>query len=340
MKAAVLRELKHPLVIEDVAVPELGADDVLVETRSCGICRTDLHIQDGLAYVPKLPHIPGHEPAGIVSAVGARVKDIQIGQRVVPHLFFTCGHCACCRTGRDAQCMHVDGVLGVTRPGAFAEYFAAPARNLLPLPEEVGFEAGGLASCAGVTAVHAYRRARLGVNDTAVVLGAGGIGLILTQILKAAGARVVVVSRSEQSLMMAAEYDADLMLLSETPDVVEQIEAFTGGAGARMRVRVRRYRRHNAPGPPCLPLAADKSSSWGKSPNSRPSKPFRSRAELKIIGSRSAVPRQDAADAPGHDGRRHHSSADRSPSALDEINEAPTLLRGGQAPGRNGVTIP
>lgn len=126
MKAAVLRKLKQPLAIEEVAMPAIGPDDVLVETHACGICRTDLHIQDGLAYVPKLPHILGHEPAGVVASVGSRVRDIQVGQRVVPHLFVTCGRCANCRAGRDAQCLHSGGVLGVTLPGAFAEYFAAP----------------------------------------------------------------------------------------------------------------------------------------------------------------------------------------------------------------------
>ena len=232
MKAAVLRQLKQPLVIEDVHVPEIGPDDVLVETHSCGICRTDLHIQDGLAYVPSLPHIPGHEPAGVVTAIGSRVRNVQVGQRVVPHLFVTCGQCSL--LPQRARCtVHARrGRAGRHAAGAFAEYFAVPARNLLTLPDEVGFDAGGLVSCAVVTAVHAYRRARIGVNDTVVVLGAGGIGLILTQLLKAAGARVVVVSRAEQSLRMAAEYDADLMLLANAPESAEEIREFSAGEGA------------------------------------------------------------------------------------------------------------
>ena len=76
MKAAVLRETGKPFVIEDVPVPQIGLDEVLIEARTCGICRTDLHIQDGLAYVPSLPHIPGHEPAGVVAEVGsARLRE-------------------------------------------------------------------------------------------------------------------------------------------------------------------------------------------------------------------------------------------------------------------------
>jgi propanol-preferring alcohol dehydrogenase len=87
MKAALLREIGKPLVIEDVPLPELGPGEVLVKVHTCGICRTDLHIQDGLAYVPSLPHIPGHEPAGVVAQTGSGVTSITVGQRVAPHLF-------------------------------------------------------------------------------------------------------------------------------------------------------------------------------------------------------------------------------------------------------------
>ena len=76
MKAAVLYEIGNPLRIEEVPTPKIGPDEVLVETRSCGICRTDLHVYDGLAYIPELPHIPGHEPAGVVADVGKNVTGL------------------------------------------------------------------------------------------------------------------------------------------------------------------------------------------------------------------------------------------------------------------------
>ncbi len=103
MKAAVLTEIGKPFVVEDVEEPHIRADEVLIETRSCGICRTDLHIQDGFAYVPHLPHVPGHEPAGIVVDVGRDVEAIAVGQRVVPHLFVNNGDCRYTRTGQHAQ---------------------------------------------------------------------------------------------------------------------------------------------------------------------------------------------------------------------------------------------
>ncbi|MFN8007216.1 MAG: alcohol dehydrogenase catalytic domain-containing protein [Terriglobia bacterium] len=187
MKAALFRELGKPLNVEDVPKPTIGPDEVLIETRTCGICRTDLHILDGLAYIPKLPHIPGHEPAGIIAEVGKGVTQLKPGQRVVPHLFLTCGQCYYCRTGKDSLCTNIKGILGVTLPGGFAEYFVAPAGNLFVLPDNVPFETGGLVSCAVITAVHAFRRTRLRPSDTAVIVGGGGIGQLLLQILKATG---------------------------------------------------------------------------------------------------------------------------------------------------------
>lgn len=87
MKAGILKAIGSPLVVEEMPIPRIGPDEVLIETHTCGICRTDIHILDGLAYVPSLPHILGHEPAGVVVEVGREVTGIRPGQRVVPHLF-------------------------------------------------------------------------------------------------------------------------------------------------------------------------------------------------------------------------------------------------------------
>jgi propanol-preferring alcohol dehydrogenase len=232
MKAFVLRRTGVRLEPADLPVPAIGPTEVLVETRTCGICRTDLHIQDGLAYVPALPHVPGHEPAGVVAAVGGEVAGLRPGQRVVPHLFVACGRCRYCVEGRQAQCLAVAGIIGVTLPGGFAEYFAAPARNLVPIPDGVGFDAAGLVSCAVITAVHAWRRASVSPGQTAVVLGAGGIGLILVQILRHAGLRVAALSRSETSLSLALQQGAELAVSLAAPDAAAQVRGFAGGDGA------------------------------------------------------------------------------------------------------------
>ncbi|MFD0889927.1 alcohol dehydrogenase catalytic domain-containing protein, partial [Streptosporangium algeriense] len=161
MRAALLTGIGGPLEIREVPVPAVGPDEVLVRTLSSGVCRTDLHIQDGLAYVPGLPHIMGHEPAGVVVERGREVPEafaVEIGEVVVPHLFVAERECRFTRAGADAQALHLRGIIGVTLPGGFAEYFAVPARNLLKVPEGLDPRIAGLSSCAVVTALHAYRR--------------------------------------------------------------------------------------------------------------------------------------------------------------------------------------
>src|SRR5215831_2005845 len=105
MKAAVMRQVREPLSMEEVPLPVIGPEEVLVETRTSGICGTDLHILDGHGYVPALPHILGHEPSGVVAEVGRNVTRLRPGDRVVPHLFITCERCYYCRVGRHQQCL-------------------------------------------------------------------------------------------------------------------------------------------------------------------------------------------------------------------------------------------
>ena len=144
VKAALMRAVRQPLSVRDIPAPSIAPDEVLIETRTCGICGTDLHILEGHGYVPALPHILGHEPSGVVSEVGSAVTGLAPGDRVVPHLFIGCEECFYCRTGRHQQCGALKGIIGVLSNGAFAEYFKAPARNLYKLPEAVPFDEGGL----------------------------------------------------------------------------------------------------------------------------------------------------------------------------------------------------
>ena len=231
MRAAVLREIGKPLSVEEVPRPVPGPDEVLVATRTCGICRTDLHIQDGLAYVPSLPHIPGHEPAGVVAEVGRNVRGLAAGQAVVPHLFVFDRECAYTKSGAHAQATHLRGIIGVTLPGGFAEYFTAPARNLLPIPAGVEFDVAGLTSLAVITAVHAFHRAAEGPLKTAAVVGAGGIGLILVQLLRNANVRTIAVARSSASLDKARQAGAELTVQIGEPAAVEQVRGFCETAG-------------------------------------------------------------------------------------------------------------
>ncbi len=340
MRAALLKKIGSPLVVEDVPVPTIMPDEVLVETRTCGICRTDLHIQSGLAYIPHLPHIPGHEPAGVVAAVGANVKDFSVGQRVVPHLFVSGGECCYSRTGRHAQTMNLQGIIGVTMPGAFAEYFKAPARNLLHMPDSVPFDVGGLTSCAVITAVHAYRKMKLQAGDVAVVVGAGGIGQIMIQILRHAGIRVVAASRSKESLELARKNGATLCVQLDSPTAAEQVRAFAGpqtdgahcvidmvGLASTMKASADFVMR-------CGQIIV-----IGEETDFPPIDTIHiAQRELEIIGSRNGG-FQDAADSLKmmSDGIITPPIAEHFP--LERINDAMGLLRSGKAHGRIVIDI-
>jgi D-arabinose 1-dehydrogenase-like Zn-dependent alcohol dehydrogenase len=233
MKAAVLRELRRPLVIEEVPVPRVGHGEVLVKTRACGICGTDLHIWEGSGYKPKLPHILGHEPAGVVAAVGEGVKGIKPGTRVVPNIFFTCGECFYCRTNRETLCTNFKGALGVGIDGGYAEYFKAPERNLFRLPDNVSFKSGSVIADAVVTAVHAVRvRARVTAGQTVVVIGTGGVGQSVIQIAKESGARVIAVGRRRVRVEQAKKIGADEVVDSSERDVGEAVHSLTDATGA------------------------------------------------------------------------------------------------------------
>lgn len=341
MKAAVLHKIGEPLRVEDVPVPQVGPDAVLVETRTCGLCRTDVHIQDGLAYVPELPHIPGHEPAGVIADLGAEVSGLKIGQRVAVYLFDTCGQCYFCRAGRDAQCTQLHGLLGVTRNGGFAEYFVTPAKNVFPLPDTVPFEIGGLTSCAVITAVHAFRRSRLGLNDVAVVMGSGGVAQPLIQILAAAGVRVVAVSRSEAKLDLARRLGARLALRADQPDLAKTVQQFAGewvGAGVQCAFD-------------CVGLSSTmkEAASYlmrggqlivvGEEPEFPEVDTIQiAQRELEIIGSRNGS-RQDFVDSLSMLAAGIISPPISREYPLEQINEALEFLRSGRAAARIIVRI-
>jgi len=233
MKAAVMREINKPLTIEEVPEPDLEYGEVLVATKACGICGTDLHIIEGTGYKPKLPHILGHEPAGVVAKLGPGVTKFQIGDRVVPNIFFTCGECFFCRTNRETMCTNFRGALGVGINGGYAQYFKAPAKNLFILPPKIGFKEGSVIADAVVTSVHAVRRrAQVKADDVVVVIGVGGVGQSVMQIAKHAGARVFGVARRPQRMDVGEKFGPDAMINSSEQDVGRAVSELTGGIGA------------------------------------------------------------------------------------------------------------
>jgi threonine 3-dehydrogenase len=174
--------------------PEIGPDDVLVKVAATSICGTDVHLyvwdKSAQAFNMTLPHVLGHECAGTIVKVGSNVSGLKVGDRVAAESHIYCGTCYMCRTGNAHNCMNLK-LLGLTWPGAFAEYVPLPAKVCFPLPESLPLEQGALFEPMGV-AMHAIQRA--GNLDGASVLlaGAGPIGLTLIQLAYLMGATSVV----------------------------------------------------------------------------------------------------------------------------------------------------
>ena len=338
MRAARIHEFHKGLRVEDAPVPQFGPDEVLVQTRTCGICRTDLHKIDGMAKHIDLPQVLGHEPAGVVAEVGKNVTGLEVGQRVIPHDFFACGRCRYCRLGRDPLCLR-PRVLGTTASGGFGEYFAAPVRNLFVLPDHVPFECGGVVSCAVVTAVHAFRRSGIGTNETAVVIGAGNVGQNLIQVLRGAGVRVVALDTSPERLEVASQLGAELTVsAAKNDEAIEEVRAFTAGDGARCAFDVVGLSSTLTAGAECL-MRGGRLVVVGEEDECPAINSTQiAQQELEIVGSRNGS-RQDLVDAISMVGAGIITPqiAERFP--LEDINEALERVRGGKARGKIVVEV-
>ncbi|UCF92665.1 MAG: galactitol-1-phosphate 5-dehydrogenase [Desulfobacterales bacterium] len=235
MKALVLEEY-HRLVYRDVPDPEVRPDDVLIQVKACGICGSDVHGLDGSTGRRIPPVIMGHEASGIVVAVGANVKAFTRGERVTFDSTVYCGVCFHCRRGEINLCDH-RRVLGVScgeyrQDGAMAEYIAVPQHILYRLPEKIGFEQAAVVEACAI-ACHAVERTPVSLNDTALVVGAGMIGLLVIQALRAAGCgRIIAVDVQQTKVGRAQQLGADIGLNSRATDVIAEIKRLTADRGA------------------------------------------------------------------------------------------------------------
>jgi L-iditol 2-dehydrogenase len=235
MKALVL-EAYNELVYKDVPEPTVGPGEVKIRVRACSICGSDVHGMDGSSGRRIPPVIMGHEASGVIAELGEAVAGWQIGDRVTFDSTIYCGHCAFCRRGEINLCDN-RRVLGVScdeyrQDGALAEYVVVPQHILYHLPEGLFFEQAALVEPLSV-AFHAVERTPVSLNDTAVVVGAGMIGLLVIQSLRLAGCGdIIAVDLDPGRLRLAGELGADLTLNSATDRVVESVRARTGGRGA------------------------------------------------------------------------------------------------------------
>jgi NAD+-dependent secondary alcohol dehydrogenase Adh1 len=234
VKAVQVVGYHRPLEMTDVPQPTVeGPFDVVVKIGGAGVCRTDLHILEGQWEEKSqvtLPYTIGHENAGWVAAVGSAVTNVREGDKVIVHPLVTCGLCRACRSGDDVHCAQ-SRFPGIDTHGGYAEYLRTSARSVVKLDD--GLEPADVAALAdaGLTAYHAAAKAakRLGPRDTCVVIGAGGLGHIGIQVLKALSpARLVVLDRNPDALELAESIGADRGILADGSHVEQVLAA--GGA--------------------------------------------------------------------------------------------------------------
>ena len=234
MKALLLDEYRH-LAVVDVPMPEAGPGEVLVRVAACGICGSDVHGYDGSSGRRIPPVVMGHEAAGVVAAVGDGVSGFAVGDRVTFDSTVFCGECSFCKRGEVNLCEQRQ-VMGVScgeyrRAGAFAEYIAVPARIVYRLPDALGFSEAAMLEAVSV-ALHAVRVAEMQGGETAMVIGAGMIGLLVLQAARAAGsARVISADIDATRLRMATDVGADGVIEASGEALVSEVMRLTGGRG-------------------------------------------------------------------------------------------------------------
>ncbi|WP_348262675.1 galactitol-1-phosphate 5-dehydrogenase [Telmatobacter sp. DSM 110680] len=235
MKSLLLKEYGQ-FVIEEMPRPEPSQQEVLVRVEACGICGSDVHGYDGSSGRRIPPLVMGHEAAGIIVAVGAGVTSYKLGDRVTFDSTVYCGQCVYCRRGEVNLCDRRE-VIGVScgeyrRDGAFAEYIAVPERILYRLPSKMSFPEAAMLEATSV-ALHAVKVSGVKKGDTVLVVGAGMIGLLTMQALRATGVgRVLIADIDETRLTLGELLGADEALRGTGGEIAEAILQRTGGVGA------------------------------------------------------------------------------------------------------------
>ncbi len=233
------RSPERELRLEQVPDLRAGRGEVLVRVRAAGICGTDLEILDGLRLPPEVrwPVVLGHEVAGEVVESGADAEPWRPGHRVVVNPYVACGRCWSCLDGRQSACLAPE-LIGLTRPGGFAEYIVVPAQNLFHLPGSLPFPVGAILPDAVATAFHAVlTRGQLQPGQSVVIYGAGGVGTHGAQLAKLFGGDpVIVVVRREATAERLQPLGVQVVVATADRNPVREIRRLTDGRGADLTV--------------------------------------------------------------------------------------------------------
>ncbi|GGN63779.1 alcohol dehydrogenase [Actinoplanes lobatus] len=230
MRAVIFDAIKGRPEVREVPDPEAPPGGVVVRVAATGMCRSDWHAWAGHDEIT-LPHVPGHELAGVIAEVAPEVTRWQVGDRVTVPFVCGCGRCGWCRSGQAQVCPDQEQP-GFTHWGSFAGYVALHAAdtNLVAVPDSVDFAAAASLGCRFATAYRALAgRARLAEGEWVTVVGSGGVGLSTVMIARALGGRVIAVDRNPEALAVAAALGAEHTLLTDGTDVPAAVAGLTDG---------------------------------------------------------------------------------------------------------------
>jgi len=236
MKAAIWYGGKD-IRIEEMPEPDFGRDDVLVRVKAVGICGSDLHAYEGISKRRVPPLVMGHEMAGEIADVGENVEILQKKDRVVVYPVLSCGECEYCRSGNENLCRDIR-FMGLHVPGGFAEYVAVPVDRCYKIAPGLAFEKACLTEPLAV-AVHVADSSRMRVNDSILIIGAGAVGSMITQVVRLrTSGQIIVTDILGSRLDLAKKLGADVAINSREKDAVEEVLKLTDGKGVDVSIEV------------------------------------------------------------------------------------------------------
>ncbi|MGF1554277.1 MAG: zinc-dependent alcohol dehydrogenase [Paracoccaceae bacterium] len=336
MKAAVVRALGQPLVIDEVARPAAAPGRIVVKVEASGVCHTDLHAAEGdWPIKPEPPFIPGHEGVGYVAEVGAGVEGVKEGDRVgVPWLHTACGACRACITGWETLCRTSPAYTGYTVNGGFAEYVSADPAYVGRLPDGLGFVAAAPILCAGVTVYKGLRECDVRPGQTVAISGIGGLGHLAVQYARAMGLHVIAVDVAGDKLALARALGAEVAINAAETDPVAEVTRL-GGADGVLVTAVSTTAFAQGVG---MLAPGGTMSLVGLPPGDFPLPIFDVVLNRKTVRGSIVGTRADLAEALAFAGGGEVASHTTT-GALDDINAIFDRMRGGTIDGRVVMTI-